>query len=255
MKSPPEQSSADQPAARRPRKLTWWRRFLLAVVTPFLALVLKSIWALYRFEFRDEGFRDWIEDGQPVVLAIWHEGLLVVTKLIHHLLRRRIKVTFLISPSVDGEVGVRLLAFFGSIAVRGSARRSGAAALRKLKHAVSEEGRSPCITLDGSKGPRRHAKPGALMVARMAGVPIVPIGFAAEKSWRARTWDRHLIPRPFSRVVITVGEPYTVPRKMDERELEAHRQELENRVNHVMQESEECLEMAAPTRAAPPSGE
>lgn len=76
------------------------------------------------------------------------------------------------------------------------------------------------------------------MVARMAGVPIVPVGVAARRSRRAPTWDHHLVPKLFSKVVITVGEPMTVPRKINEDELEEHRQELEERVNRLMEISE-----------------
>jgi lysophospholipid acyltransferase (LPLAT)-like uncharacterized protein len=76
------------------------------------------------------------------------------------------------------------------------------------------------------------------MAARMAGVPIVPVGFAARRSWRARSWDRHLIPKPGSRVVITVGEPFGVEKKMDGDALEECRRELETRVNRLMEISE-----------------
>ena len=155
------------------------------------------------------------------------------------ILSEGINATFLISPSVDCELGVEILARFGSTAVRGSARRSGAAALRGLNRAIRRDGQSPCITLDGSKGPHRYCKPGAIAVARMAGVPIVPIGCAAARSWRLRSWDRHLIPKPFSRVVISVGDPYTVPRQLDEDAQEAQRSDLGARVNRLMEMAEE----------------
>jgi len=76
------------------------------------------------------------------------------------------------------------------------------------------------------------------MVARMAGVPIVPIGVAARRSRRAPTWDHHLVPKLFSKVAITVGDPIIVPRKLNEDEVETHRRELEERVNRLMEISE-----------------
>jgi lysophospholipid acyltransferase (LPLAT)-like uncharacterized protein len=75
----------------------------------------------------------------------------------------------------------------------------------------------------------------------MAGVPIVPIGFAARSSWRLPTWDRHLLPRPFTRVAIEVGDPYTVPRKMEADAVEEWRRDLERRVNDLMATAEESV--------------
>jgi lysophospholipid acyltransferase (LPLAT)-like uncharacterized protein len=226
-------------ASGRPRRMTWWRRVVFGIGAPLSAFVLRLWWAIYRFELHEsEAYLELERRQQPVVFAIWHEGLLTVCWYTARLLKRGVKATFLISPSVDGEIGVMLLAQFGSRAVRGSARRSGAAALRRLCRAMTEIGQSPFITLDGSKGPRRHCKPGAIMVARMAGAPIVPIGVAARRSWRAPTWDRHLVPKPLSKVVITVGDPITVPRRLRADGVETRRLELEERVNRLMEISE-----------------
>jgi lysophospholipid acyltransferase (LPLAT)-like uncharacterized protein len=229
----------DANTSKRPRQMTWWRRVIFGAFAPIGAFGLRLWWALYRFEVEEsEAFLELARNQQPAVFAIWHEGLLTLCWFFAQLLKRGFKATFLISPSVDGEIGVMLLAQFGSQAVRGSARRSGAAALRRLHRAITENHQSPCITLDGSKGPRRYCKPGAIMVARMAGVPIVPVGVAARRSRRAPTWDRHLVPKLFSRVAITVGEPMTVPRKLNEDELEAQRLGLEESVNRLMEISE-----------------
>jgi lysophospholipid acyltransferase (LPLAT)-like uncharacterized protein len=236
-------------ASSHPRQLTWWRRLLLAVAAPVLAWILRGVFALFRVEVLGEAsYRAQADAGQPVVFAFWHEGLLVVCWYIKQLLKDGVRATFLISPSVDGEIGVQILAQFGIRAVRGSARRSGAAALRRLDTAIREDRQSPCITLDGSKGPRRYCKPGAIMVARMADVPIVPIGFAARRAWRFPSWDRHLVPYPFSRVVIVVGEPYTVPQGREAGELEQQRRDLEDRVNGLMGISEERVGVRADAR-------
>lgn len=203
---------------------------------------MQAVWAAFRLEIHgDEKFRELVAARQPAVFAFWHEGLLVLCKYLAELLANGYRLTFLISPSVDGEFGVRILARFGSTAVRGSARRSGPAALRRLLATIRDDRQSPCITLDGSKGPRRHCKPGAIMVARMAGVPIVPIGFAAQRAWRVPSWDRHLVPKPFSRVVIAIGDPYTVPRQMDADAVERWRSDLEQRVNNLMAAAESSV--------------
>lgn len=228
-------SSSTPRASKQARRMTLWRRVLFGIGAPVLAVLLRLWWAMYRFEVEEsEAFLELERREQPVVFAIWHEGLLTVCWYAARLLKRGVKATFLISPSVDGEIGVMLLAEFGSRAVRGSARRSGAAALRGLHRAISDNRQSPFITLDGSKGPYRYCKPGAIMVARMAGVPIVPIGVAASRSWRAPTWDHHLVPKPLARVFITVGEPIEVPRRMNDEEVERRRRELEAEVDRFM---------------------
>jgi lysophospholipid acyltransferase (LPLAT)-like uncharacterized protein len=215
------------------------KRLVFAVVATIVAFVLRITWATYRFRLQeDQAFLDLIEHDGPVVFAFWHEGIMTVGWYAARLLKRGVPVTFLISPSADGELGTMILARFGSRAVRGSARRSGAAALRGLKRAIVDNGQSPMIAIDGSKGPRRYCKPGAIMAARMAGVPIVPIGFAAARGWRATSWDRHLIPKPGSRVAITVGAPFEIERKMDADALEKRRGELEAEVNRLMEISE-----------------
>lgn len=245
--------STDTPRGRAPRPqrtVSRRRRLVLAVVTPVLVLILKLLWMLFRTEVRgDASFRETIDRGQPVVLAFWHEGLTAISWYIARLLGEGQKITFLISPSVDGEIGVQILASFGSKAVRGSSRRSGAAALRGLVATIRRDRQSPCIAVDGSKGPRRYCKPGAIMVARMAGAPIVPIGFAASRAWRLPSWDRHVLPKPFARVLVAVGEPIEVSGENGDEVMEQQRRELEARVNELMQFAEETVG-AAPGRPA-----
>lgn len=230
-----EGKQSSQSAASAPRQLTWWRRLLLGLAGPVLAIAIRIVWLFYRFEVEEsESFLDLERRQEPVVLAIWHETILAVTWYVARLLKRGVKATFLISPSVDGEIGAVLLARFGSQAVRGSGRRSAAAALQGLHRAITEKGQSPFITLDGSKGPRRVSKKGAIRVARDAAVPIIPIGSAASRSWRAKTWDRHLVPKPFAKIAITVGEPMTVPQEMTDDQFEAKRRALEDEMNRLM---------------------
>jgi len=223
-------------APHRPRQLTWGRRVLFTIATPIVVFFLKLAWLTYRIRLEeDERFTELVQRGVPVVFAFWHEGIMTVGWYAAKLLKRGVRVTFLISPSTDGELGTMILANFGGRAVRGSARRSGAAALRGLKRAIVENRQSPAIAVDGSKGPRQYCKPGAIMVARMAGVPIVPIGFAARRGWRAPSWDRHLVPYPGTKVEISVGEPLVVEKEMNSDALEERRRELEKRVNRLME--------------------
>lgn len=249
MQDQSETRSSTSHAPHTRRRMTWWRRVLFAIVAPIAAGLLRTIWASYRYQVHgDEKLRELAKSGTPLVLAFWHEGIMVLGWYSARLFKIGAKVAYLISPSVDGELGVQILALFGGTAVRGSATRSGVTALRGLYRAICRDKKSPCITLDGPKGPRRYCKPGAVMIARMAGVPVVPIACAARRSLRPHTWDRHLLPLPFTRVVITVGEPYTIAADGGDDDLEVQRCELENRVNSLLEEAEAHVRRKKTTR-------
>ena len=221
------------------RRMTWWRRALFAVGAPVVVGVLALVWATYRFRVHgEEKIHRLAADGKPMVLAIWHDGLFVLPWFLLRLAKRGVRVTYLISPSVDGEFGVKMVDVVGGYVVRGSATRSGAAALRGLFRAIRRDNASPLITLDGPKGPRHHCKPGAVMIGHLAGVPIVPIACASRWSWRLPTWDRLLVPVPLARVAINVGDPFTVPSGSGEVDLEAHRAALEERFAATVTEAE-----------------
>jgi lysophospholipid acyltransferase (LPLAT)-like uncharacterized protein len=219
--------------------MTWWRRFLFRITVPIALGLMRTTWATYRFEVHgDEKLRELFAAGKPVVFGFWHESLLIVSWYAARLLNSGERITFLISPSVDGEFGVMMLAAYGSEAVRGSATRSGVSALRGLYRAIRRDGMSPAITLDGPKGPVRYCKPGAVMVARMAGVPIIPIGCGARWVFRTPTWDRHLVPLGTSRVVVKLGDPISVPADASSEVVEKTRADLEQRVNILMREAD-----------------
>jgi hypothetical protein len=216
---------------------------LFAVGVPTATVLLRLVWSTFRYEVRgEEKILARMERGEPLIFGFWHESLLALTWYMARIMRRGVKITFLISPSVDGEFVARVLARFKSVAVRGSATRSGAAALRGLKRAITIERASPGITLDGPKGPHRYCKPGAIMTARMTGAPVVPMAVAASRSWRVKSWDRHLVPYPLSRVVLAIGDPYTVPRDITSDDVEDYRKDLEERVNELSEWAEQQAE-------------
>lgn len=116
------------------------------------------------------------------------------------------------SRSFDGELITRLSACLGYPALaRGSSSRGGAQGLREMK-TLLEAGEHVYITVDGPRGPRREAKEGSLKLAQLTGRAIVPIAFAAKKGWRLRSWDKTVIPAPFSKGVFFFGQELRVPR-------------------------------------------
>ena len=138
--------------------------------------------------------------------ALWHETILM--SVWYH---RDQDVRVMISASRDGELIARIARFFGYVPVRGSSSRGGREALSELIGHL-KGGHRCAITPDGPRGPRREIKMGVLNLARMTGCPVVPFAFEAEHSWRLKSWDRFIIPKPFSRAVFVYGNPIKVPR-------------------------------------------
>ncbi len=153
-----------------------------------------------------------IEDGgppttmpDPCVYVFWHRSVFMATYYYRH---RHIAV--MTSSSFDGEYIARIIEKFGYKAVRGSSTRGAVRALLGM-HTEVEEGHTVAFTIDGPKGPIYVAKPGPVLLARNTQVPIMPFYIAAEDGWVLNSWDRFVIPKPFSRVHLRVGRFVHVP--------------------------------------------
>ena len=138
----------------------------------------------------------------------------------------KLKLGLLISPSVDGEGPTIMARGLGVTVIRGSSSRTGAQALRALYRAIAREDVSPIVTPDGSHGPRRVFKAGALLLSQLSGRPMLPIAYAARRAWLFPTWDRFTLPWPCTRVVMIIGEPRIVPKGLDGEALERVRSEM-----------------------------
>jgi lysophospholipid acyltransferase (LPLAT)-like uncharacterized protein len=141
---------------------------------------------------------------------LWHSS---------HALRRQ-QISVLVSTHRDGELVARVLARMGYGLVRGSSTRGGAHALREITRAARDDAGDLAFTIDGPKGPARQAKDGILYAASRTGLPIVPIGVWVDRAWRARSWDRLMIGKPFARVAVVLGDELRIPADVDHRELQ-----------------------------------
>jgi hypothetical protein len=118
------------------------------------------------------------------------------------------------------------MAVFGIGAVRGSSSRRAVAALIGMKRAL-KDGLDVCITPDGPRGPRYGFHAGVIKLAESSGAPIVPIHAVYSSAWRLKTWDRLVIPKPFSRVTVIFDEMLVVPPKLDEAAFETCRERVQ----------------------------
>ena len=155
--------------------------------------------------------------------------------------RRGFPACFLISASVDGEVPERIAKSWGAETIRGSANRTGALVLRDM-HQMMKRGVSIVTTADGPDGPNHEFKIGAVLMARIGGVPLVPIACAADRAWYLNRWDNFMIPKPFARVVYAIGAPIIVPPDTPVDALEAFRRRMEDATNSLIKQSKEALD-------------
>jgi lysophospholipid acyltransferase (LPLAT)-like uncharacterized protein len=151
-----------------------------------------------------------------------------------------LKLGFLISPSVDGEIGAMIVKNMGGEIIRGSSTHTGARALRDYYEALAHQGVSPAITPDGPRGPPWKFKPGAVLLAQLSGRPMIPLSYAASRAWEIK-WDRFVIPVPLSRIVIAVGEPVYVPKGLDAAGLERVQLDMERRLRTVFEDAQSAL--------------
>jgi lysophospholipid acyltransferase (LPLAT)-like uncharacterized protein len=178
------------------------------------------------WRWRVEGgheYGDLMRGGRPPILALWHGRILPAT-----IYWRGRGIVAMTSHNFDGEWIARLMSRFGYRAARGSTSRGGSRALVQLRRELAA-GHAAAFTVDGPRGPREIAQPGALWLAGATGHPVLPFHIEAERCWTMRSWDRTMIPKPFSLVAIAIGSPLEVP-TADDAIVEERRKELEARL-------------------------
>lgn len=175
------------------------QRLALAVVPPIAAGLIRLLGATLRYrDVNAPGVPVGIEIPGPVVFAFWHRTLLTCA----HRFRNK-GIAILISPSFDGELIAKTVEYLGFHPVRGSSSRGGAIGLRNMAQAY-EEGHRTAITADGPRGPNMVAKPGVVQVAELTGTTWIGVYYALpNRAWELKSWDKFLIPKPFSTVTFT----------------------------------------------------
>jgi lysophospholipid acyltransferase (LPLAT)-like uncharacterized protein len=208
--------------------LRWYDPILLLVIPSLAALVLKLLMRscrLIKVEGEERMEEAVSRAGGGGIFASWHQRM----SYNFHTLGKR-HITVMISQSRDGEYTSRMAKFLGFKSVRGSSTRGGSRALIEIIRSM-KKGAAAGMLADGPQGPARVAKMGSVVMAGKAGVPIIPILFGAERAWMFNSWDRYLVPKPFSRVVLLYEEPVWVPPDADGAELEKCRALFEERLN------------------------
>ncbi|MGE5503842.1 MAG: lysophospholipid acyltransferase family protein [Actinomycetota bacterium] len=173
------------------------------------------------------------DQGRPFILAFWHGRILMMPKS----WRRSVPINMLISQHRDGQLIARTVAHFGIRWVAGSTGRGGTGALRTMLKAL-KSGECVGITPDGPRGPRMRSSDGVVTVARMSGCPVIPATFSAARGRVLGSWDRFLLPLPFTRGVFVWGHPVEVPKDADDAALDACRRAVEDGLNAITQDAD-----------------
>jgi lysophospholipid acyltransferase (LPLAT)-like uncharacterized protein len=234
----------DRRSDRSQRHMSAGRRLYYFLGMPLLRGLLYVVTATYRVErvIGKEIVARIIADKDGIYApCYWHQHHILCSTMLHDWITQGFRACFLVSASVDGEVPARIARAWGAAVIRGSANRTGALALRDMQQKM-KDGYSIVTTADGPNGPKYEFKPGAVLMARIGGVPMVPVACAAQSAWYLKRWDDFMIPRPFSKVVLAVGEPVTVPKNTPLDELEEYRLQMQYATNALMAESKMALQ-------------
>jgi lysophospholipid acyltransferase (LPLAT)-like uncharacterized protein len=228
------------PSSNRRRSVV--RRAYYAIGMPLLQALINLLFRSYRIQAvigQDIAAR-LIESKLVCAPCFWHQHLVLGNLFLRQWIERGFRAGFLISASVDGDVPARIAKSWGAEVIRGSANNTGALALRDL-HGLLKQGISVVSIADGPTGPQSVFKAGVVLMARMADVPMVPIACAASQAWYLNRWDDFMIPKPFSRIVLAVGEPVSIPRNTPVDAMEAYRLKMQNAVNSLVEQSNDTI--------------
>jgi lysophospholipid acyltransferase (LPLAT)-like uncharacterized protein len=174
--------------------------------------------------------------NEPFILALWHGRLMMMP----YSWQRGKRIDFLISFHRDGDLVARTIGHFGLGSIRGSSKKGGASALKSMVRGL-RQGSWIGIAPDGPTGPRMRASEGIVSVARLAGVPIIPATCAASHRIVLGSWDRFLIPLPFSRGVFSWGTPITIARDADDDVIQQTVLQLEAALNQLTDDADRAV--------------
>jgi lysophospholipid acyltransferase (LPLAT)-like uncharacterized protein len=217
---------------------SYGQRFTLAIVPPVVAWLLRLLNRTLRYETIDLSIQPSIPPAVQV-WCFWHRCLIPCACYFHD----KTKPAVLISQSFDGELIARTIERLGFLSARGSSSRGGGSGLWSLAKAL--EGGYPAVfTADGPRGPVYRVKPGVVKLAQATGYPIGTFYLHPEKAWVLRSWDRFLIPKPFSRVAVSWGRNIEAPQSDDPVVMEAKRLEVEAALEGTRLEAERHFDQA-----------
>jgi hypothetical protein len=210
------------------------KRWLIRAADLVFYWLIRFIGKTARWEI--EGWEHWeaaTKDGKIPIYTFWHDRVFLAT----YFWRRR-EIVVMTSQSFDGEYIARFIQRFGYGAARGSSTRGGIGALVEMVR-LMKAGKPAAFTIDGPKGPRYVAKPGAVLLAKKTGHPVLPFCVTPAKCWIINSWDKFQLPKPFTRVLVTIAPPIFVPPDADDEIVNARQTELQAALDATVRHGED----------------
>jgi lysophospholipid acyltransferase (LPLAT)-like uncharacterized protein len=211
------------------RRMTPGRRLLYRLVAPLVVGIVRLWWRSCRIvAVVGQEHLEAVLAQQPSFLPVfWHQHQLMLARyLLQVKATHEVRTGFLISPSLDGELGAMIIHRLGGYVIRGSSTHTGALAMKEVFQALIREQVSPVLTPDGPRGPRFKFKPGAIMLSQMSARPMLPLAYAASRAALVY-WDKFVLPMPFCRIAVAIGPPRTAARGGGAAAFEAIQAEME----------------------------
>ncbi|MGD9106687.1 MAG: lysophospholipid acyltransferase family protein [Desulfobacterales bacterium] len=202
-------------------------------------LIVKIISSTYKTKvIKPEVELNVLKRGQVPIYASWHQRFFPALTFI----AKRKPISVMISQSKDGELISRIVNQLGWHPVRGSSSRGGKKALKEV-YRLAKKGCKIAHIVDGPRGPRGVVKPGLLIISKVSGMPIIPTIISAEKKWVFNSWDRFIVPKPFSRVIIRFGDEINVPNSLQGPAFEKKRSSIEDTLKKLYVETDSLWEV------------
>ena len=209
------------------------KSFIYKNILPFLGFIfIKLISLTYRVRIlNQENENKILQRGEYPIYISWHQRLFPGVTL----LASRKPITIIVSQSRDGDLIAGILKLLGWHPVRGSSSKGGVKALREIKK-LAKQGYSIGHIVDGPRGPSGVIKLGLLMIAKYSGMPILPVITSAQRKWVFNSWDRFMIPKPFSRILIKFDKEINIADDISKEKFEDTRLRLEERLEELYKE-------------------
>lgn len=167
------------------------------------------------------------------IFAFWHSRILLISYYY-----KKLNATIMVSNSADGEIIAQVLQRHGHRTIRGSTGKGGLRALMQQINDIRTNGRPGVVTPDGPRGPRHKVQQGVILLAQKTGVPIIPLAYSSKRYNVFNSWDRFILPYPWSKGVVAYGRPIHVPADIDENGINTYAKKLEGELNRITSQAD-----------------
>lgn len=210
-----------------------------ALIIKFSPYILSK---LHKFLFKSifwqtKGIEHGNKIDSPVVIAFFH-GRMMMLPFFYNFLRPNRKIKMIVSTHFDGELVAKVVSYHGIDILKGSSTRGG---VKLLKEILGLKNFDIGITPDGPKGPAEKVKNGVIYISKITGFPILPVTYSVKKKKILNTWDKFIIPKPFTKGLFLCGEPIYISKDIDDENLENYSQMLEERLKNLNNLADELV--------------